>query len=110
MFFWERIADQKIREAQREGQFDNLPGQGRPIDLKEYFSIAGEWRMAYDLLKKSGVMPGEMQLKKEIEQLEQQLRAESKEAIAELLKRDLAFKRIELELMMEKRRQRSSGR
>lgn len=28
---WESFAERKIREAQAEGQFDNLPGFGRPI-------------------------------------------------------------------------------
>jgi hypothetical protein len=28
---WESFVDRKIREAEEAGQFDNLPGQGRPI-------------------------------------------------------------------------------
>jgi hypothetical protein len=28
---WDRLAEQRIREAQAEGKFDQLPGFGRPI-------------------------------------------------------------------------------
>jgi hypothetical protein len=28
---WESLAEARIREAQAAGEFDNLPGQGRPI-------------------------------------------------------------------------------
>ena len=30
---WESWIDQQIREAQERGEFDNLPGKGRPLDL-----------------------------------------------------------------------------
>ncbi|MBM4458034.1 MAG: DUF1992 domain-containing protein [Chloroflexi bacterium] len=28
------LVDQKIQEAMARGEFDNLPGQGRPLDLE----------------------------------------------------------------------------
>jgi len=28
---WDRLAEERIRDAQAEGQFDNLPGFGKPI-------------------------------------------------------------------------------
>ena len=31
---WESAVDQQIREAQELGKFDNLPGRGKPLDLK----------------------------------------------------------------------------
>jgi hypothetical protein len=34
---WERIAENKIREALQQGEFDNLPGAGKPVDLDDYF-------------------------------------------------------------------------
>ena len=30
---WEKWIDQQIREAQERGEFDNLPGKGKPLDL-----------------------------------------------------------------------------
>ena len=34
MEFW-RIADDKIKKAYEEGEFDNLPGFGKPLELEE---------------------------------------------------------------------------
>ena len=36
---WERIAENRIREAMQQGEFDNLPGAGKPIDLDGYFKL-----------------------------------------------------------------------
>ena len=33
-YFW-RIAEERIKEAQRAGAFDNLPGKGKPLDLED---------------------------------------------------------------------------
>lgn len=30
---WESWIDQAIREAQERGEFDDLPGRGKPLDL-----------------------------------------------------------------------------
>ena len=32
---WRDIADQRIREAQERGEFDDLPGAGQPLDLSD---------------------------------------------------------------------------
>lgn len=48
------IAEARIREAQEQGAFDNLPGTGQPIDLSAEADIPPEFRMAYTLLKNGG--------------------------------------------------------
>ncbi len=55
---WDRIIEQKIREAQEEGKFDNLSGKGRPLNLDENPFEDPAWRMANDLLKEQGFRPG----------------------------------------------------
>jgi len=35
-----RIAENRIKEAMAQGQFENLPGAGQPLNLEEYFG----WR------------------------------------------------------------------
>ena len=54
---WDRIIEQKIREAQEEGKFDNLSGKGRPLNLDENPFEDPAWRMANDLLKEQGFRP-----------------------------------------------------
>lgn len=42
-----RIAENRIREAMAQGEFENLPGAGQPLNLEEYFSTPEAVRMAY---------------------------------------------------------------
>ena len=48
------IAEQKIREALDRGDFDNLPGAGKPLVLEDLSHLPPELRMAYTILKNSG--------------------------------------------------------
>lgn len=53
---WESLVDRQIREAMDEGKFDDLPYQGQPLP-REDDAFAGEWAMAYRMLKNAGVAP-----------------------------------------------------
>ena len=53
------IAEEKIREAQAEGAFDNLPGRGRPLQYEDDSGIPPDLRMAYKVLKNAGCLPPE---------------------------------------------------
>lgn len=70
---FERIAEQRIREAQEKGEFDNLPGKGKPLNLEDYSGVPDDLRVAYKILKNAGYAPPELQLKKEIVQIEDML-------------------------------------
>ncbi len=60
------VAEQRIRQAQEEGQFDNLAGRGRPLVLEDDSMIPEDLRMAYKILKNSGHVPPEIADEKEI--------------------------------------------
>jgi hypothetical protein len=68
-----RIVEQRIREAQENGEFDNLPGRGQPLRLEENSHIPEDLRIAYKILKNADCLPPEIQEKKEIHQLEELL-------------------------------------
>ncbi|MEW5722137.1 MAG: DnaJ family domain-containing protein [Thermodesulfobacteriota bacterium] len=68
-----KIAEQKIQEAQARGEFDDLPGKGRPLELSDDSRVPEELRMAYKILKNAGCAPPELQLKNEILRLEDML-------------------------------------
>jgi DnaJ family protein C protein 28 len=57
--------DEQIREAQDRGEFDNLPGKGKPLNLDDNL-FTGDKAMAYHLLKQNGYAPPEVELAKEI--------------------------------------------
>lgn len=63
-FAW--IAERHIEEAQRRGDFDNLPGQGRRIVFEDDSMIPQDLRMAYKILKNAGYVPQELLDEKEI--------------------------------------------
>jgi len=54
---WDRIIEQKIREAREEGKFDNLRGHGRPLNLDDNPFEDPAWQTANHLLKENGFRP-----------------------------------------------------
>ena len=63
------IAEQRIKEAQERGDFDNLPGAGKPLELEDDSNIPEELRMAYKLLRNAGYVPPEVAERKEVESI-----------------------------------------
>lgn len=85
MSMFQRLAEQKIKEAIEKGEFDNLEGTGKPIDHTGYFSAPPSLRMSYHILKNAGVLPEEVQLLQSVHQLTNRIKetldAEEKERI-----------------------------
>lgn len=50
------VAERKIREAMDQGQFDNLPGQGRPQKLEDLSHLPEDLRLAYLVLNNGGYL------------------------------------------------------
>lgn len=69
------IAENRIREAMENGEFDNLPGQGQPIDFSEDEHIPADQRLAYRILKKSGHHDRENNIKKQLRDLKDETKA-----------------------------------
>ncbi|QCQ21132.1 DnaJ family domain-containing protein [Desulfoglaeba alkanexedens] len=63
---FEQLAEQRIREAMERGEFDNLPGRGKPLKLEDDRHIPEDLRLAYKILKNADCLPPELQLRKEI--------------------------------------------
>jgi hypothetical protein len=70
--FW-RLAEQRILDAVSAGEFDDLPGRGRPLVLDDDRGVPEHLRMAYRVLKNAGFAPPEVALRREIAQLEEML-------------------------------------
>jgi hypothetical protein len=69
---WESAVDRQIREAQERGEFDNLPGTGKPLRLEDWDR---DWGMAYHVLKQAGETLPWIALRHDIELAETQLQA-----------------------------------
>jgi len=100
---WERIAENRIREAMQQGEFDNLPGAGKPIDLDGYFKLPEHLRVAFSILKNSNCVPAEVELLNEIADLEQRL-ASATEEQAPAIRRALTDRRTHLAVALERAR------
>ncbi len=85
------IAERKIAEAISRGELDDLPGQGRPLDLDDDALVPEDLRLAYRILKNAGFVPPEVQTLNEIAELERLAGLDSKAA------RKLALLRTKIE-------------
>ena len=57
----ELIAERKIAEAAAQGEFKDLPGAGRPLDLEEDPLVPEDQRMANRVLRNAGFAPREVE-------------------------------------------------
>ena len=64
----EKLIDRQIREAQQTGAFDNLPYQGERLPLEDD-SAAGDWALAYRMLKGASFAPPWIETDREIRAL-----------------------------------------
>ena len=70
---FDKIAEKKIREAIDNGEFDNLPGRGKPLRLEDDRHIPQDIRLAHKILKNADCLPPELELRKEIFSIEELL-------------------------------------
>ncbi|MDP2847005.1 MAG: DUF1992 domain-containing protein [Humidesulfovibrio sp.] len=78
--FIERIAEERIRTAQENGEFDDLPGRGKPLDLNDDAHVPPELKMAWRVLKNAGCLPPELEAQREINSAIELLSAMTDEA------------------------------
>jgi len=102
------IAEQRIRAAEKEGAFDNLPGKGKPIDFSEDAGLPPEIRMMRSVLKNAGFVAPEIALKREIAELSDVIRACTDEDRRTALSKRRSELECQLGILMD--RQRASAR
>jgi hypothetical protein len=97
-----KIAEQKIREAMERGEFDNLAYHGKPLKFEELSGVPDTLRMGYSILKNAGVLPPEMQLKKELLSLHDLINACNDDRELRNLQHQLNEKTLRYNMMMER--------
>ena len=73
MFNFQKIIEKKIKDAQKKGDFDDLPGSGEPIKIEDDSHIPEDLRLVYKILKNANCIPPEIQLRKDIRRMEDML-------------------------------------
>ncbi len=66
---FDKIVEERIRQALARGEFNNLSGSGRPLEFRDN-SVPEDLRLAYKILKNADFIPPELELRKEIRQTE----------------------------------------
>jgi hypothetical protein len=95
------IAERKIVEAMERGEFDNLPGKGKPLQLSQDLLEPPERRLANKILKDAGVAPVEVSLRRELTELKRDYaRAKSAEDRRVLL-REIRLMVLRINLMLQ---------
>ncbi len=96
--------DQQIADAEKRGVFDNLPGAGKPLELKREGDADYGQAWVRDYARREGVPPEEflptpLRLRKEIERLTETVgemgsEQEVRDTIGDLNRRILEWRRI----------------
>src|SRR3954471_15880318 len=102
---FDSIAEKKIAEAIERGEFKDLPGEGKPLELDDDAHVPEDLRVAYRILKNAGYVPPEVQNLREVGELERLVEAHASDdpAKAKLL-RKIALLRTAAEARLNRRR------
>lgn len=98
MDIFQKIAEERIREAMEQGLFDDLPNKGKPLKFEDESWIPEDLRLAYKILKNAGCIPPEIELRKEIIDLKDLLKTidDDEERIRKI--RELNFKLLKFNI------------
>jgi len=101
---FDKAVEAAIREAQERGDFDNLKGRGKPIDLNAYFETPEDIRMAYSMLKNAGMVSVEIDLLGEIAALKERLSTTYEEKDRHRIQKMIREKQMQFNVLMERQK------
>lgn len=96
------IAEQRIRDAVEEGHFKNLPGKGKPLNLTEDEHVPDEMRMAVKILKNANMLPPELELQRDVRNLQALIAQCVNDDEVRSLRKQLTIKQLKLDLTLER--------
>lgn len=96
--------DEAIRAAMERGDFDNLPNKGKKLNLDDYFNTPEDLRVGFSVLKNADYVPEEVQLLKEIGELQEKMAATKGDDERKSLLREIENRRLKYNLLMDRRR------
>jgi hypothetical protein len=75
MLIFELLAEQRIREAIDRGDMYDLAGAGQPLVFDEEPFVSPERRMLNHIMKRAGLVPSDVSMRKAIAGLRQEIKA-----------------------------------
>jgi len=103
------IAEERIRQAIKEGDFDKLPGEGKPLNLEDLSHIPEELRQAYRILKNANMITDEQELKRDMATIEELISICTDANEEQRLTEMLTEKRLRFEQLVDKKKMTSSA-
>lgn len=98
-----RIAEARIREAIERGELDDLPGKGKPVKIDDLSRVPEDLRVGTLMLKRAGVLPPELELRKEILSLETLIAACEDDGERQALRRRWTERTLRFRMLLERR-------
>jgi hypothetical protein len=99
-----RGIEELIKQAIARGEFDDLPGKGKPLDLDAHFATPEHLRMGYSMLKGAEFVPEEVQLLKDMAGLREEMKSCPEGDRKKELGKALQEKSLRYSLLMEQAR------
>jgi hypothetical protein len=103
MYAFEIVAERRIQEAIERGEFDNNPLSGKPLPSDGLDNVPSELRLAIKIMRNAGVLPEELELRKQNASINTLLRACSSDEEKEALRIKLNEKQLRYNMIIEKR-------
>jgi hypothetical protein len=97
-----RGIEELIKQAIARGEFDDLPGKGKPLDLDAHFETPEHLRMGYSMLKGAEFVPEEVELLREMAGLREEMKSCPEGERKRELGKALQEKNLRYSLLMER--------
>lgn len=104
MDFFGIISEERIKKGYKEGEFENLPGFGKPLPHDELSHVPDDLRMAYRMMKNAGYTEEDNAVKQEMATIEDLIKKCEDPAEKKDLQKQLNQKLLKFNRMMSKRR------
>ena len=74
---WKRIVDRLTQDVIGDGDVSKLPGAGKPLDLQDSAHTPADQRTAFKIMQDHNVIPDWMNMGKELDKREEELRRQA---------------------------------
>lgn len=76
---FDQLVEERIQAAIARGEFDHLPGIGKPLELDDDRLVPEPLRMGLRILKNAGLVPPELAILREVNEIRSMLLADGNE-------------------------------
>jgi hypothetical protein len=96
------VAEARIQESIENGEFSDLAGKGRPLDMEAYFAAPSSLRAGFSLLRNACVVPPEVEAMRTVAFLRERIAATTNAEERAALRAELQTRETELVIGLER--------